>query len=446
MHRRKVLYNFFLLVLATTSSLAAVPGGPADLLWLRDGIPLYEKQGDVLPPLFTTALAACQHYGRPNDTVAIIEYDAPYGYRPKESYRELGFVGCYSGTAVRKVYVCPLTPFNGFNPSFSEPIAGQPNMFAKVTCPGGVQPPEEPLQLVVTSATDMLPTSAGATSTIPLTAKVTSASTPQQGVALSFSVDVIANSGGHEHHNAARPKGTFNAVQGTTDTKGEVKVTFTAPEVAGIHTIKVTCATCSNSPITKEIQVKVPNLVEMLPDTARPATYTLVGANGNHKSNHWFSSASVVTLGKVADAMFKTGWGVVGVNDGSLTWGGLFDIKGGWTPSHHEHRVGTEVDLSVTNPRQITDEQKKKAYAELCKKNNAAFSIQTLWHQDDGYPEHFHMYLDGSGLTDQAGGGPCCARYKTTRPKVDKKGKPVLDKHGKPVLETVALCEETTPR
>ena len=268
--------------------------------------------------------------------------------------------------------------------------------------------------------------------------RVTQGTNPVPGVAVSFSVDVTPNSGGHEHHDVARPKGTLSGTQGTTDANGEVQVTFKAPEIAGIHTIKATCASCSNSPATKEIQVKVPNLVEMLPDTAKPATYTLVGVTGNHKSNHWFSSASVVTLGKVADAMFNTGWGAVGVNDGSLVWGGLFDIKGGWTPSHHEHRAGTEVDLSVTNPRQVTNEQKKKTYAELCKKDNTAFSIQTLWHQDDGYPEHFHMYLDGVGLTSQAGSGPCCARYKTTRVK--------LDKNGKPVQETVALCEETSPR
>jgi hypothetical protein len=92
----------------------------------------------------------------------------------------------------------------------------------------------------------------------------------------------------------------------------------------------------------------------------------------------------------------------------------------------------------VTKPRLASAAQKKKTYAELCKKDNTAFSIQTLWHQDDGYPEHYPMYLDGTGLTSQAAGGPCCARYKTTRAKKDK--------NGNPVQETVALCEETSPR
>lgn len=304
---------------------------------------------------------------------------------------------------------------------------------------------QKSLQLTFSGLNETRPAGTGGTSTVSLTAKVTSGGTATSGVALSFSAEVASNSGGHDH-DVSRPKGTLSATQGVTDTNGEVKLAFQAPLASGAHTLKVNCVTCSNPVVSKDIQVKVPNLVEMLPDTAKPPTYTLVGATGNHRSNHWFSSASVVTLGKVADAMFKTGWGAVGVNDGSLVWGGLFDIKGGWTPSHHEHRVGTEVDLSVTNPRNVTDEQKKKTYAELCKKNNTAFSIQTLWHQDDGYPEHFHMYLDGTGLYSQAQGGPCCARYKTTRAKLDKNGNPVLDKNGKPVQENVALCEETSPR
>lgn len=187
----------------------------------------------------------------------------------------------------------------------------------------------------------------------------------------------------------------------------------------------------------------------MLPDTARPATYFLGGNSSgiglNHTSNHWFTTAAGGALQKVIDTMFKGGWGAVGVNDGSLTWGGLFDIKANWVPSHHGHRDGTEVDLSFNYPSKISEEQKAKTYAELCKANNAAFNVQTLWHQDDGYPPHFHLYLDGTGLTSQAGGGPCCTQYQITRVKKDKNGAPLL-KDGKPVQETVKLCNETSPR
>ena len=302
------------------------------------------------------------------------------------------------------------------------------------------------VELSVSAASETRPAGTGAASAITLTAKVTSGTTSKFGVALGFSVKVTPNFGGHDHDNTARLKGTLSMAQGTTDANGEVKVAFTPPEVAGIHTVRVTCATCSNTVVTKEIQVKVPNLVEMLPDTAKPPTYSLVGATANHKSNHWFTTSAGGVLQKVIDAMYKSGWDTVGVNDGSLSWGGLFDIKGGWKTPHSEHRKGTEVDLSFNQPNKITKEQKEKTYEKLCNKNNTAFSIQTLWHQDDGYPPHFHLYLGGSGLTSEAAGGACCTQYKITRPKKDRNGNPVPGKDGKPQQETVKLCTKTSPR
>lgn len=263
-------------------------------------------------------------------------------------------------------------------------------------------------------------------------------------------MDVKPNSGGHEHaHDATREGGTVTPIQAVTNAAGELVVKFSAPKAAGIHTIKATCSSCSNKEVSKEIQVKVPGLIELGADTAKPARFVLVGATANHNSNHWFMPASTVSLGRIVEAMQKSGWGTVGVNDGSLVWGGLFDVAGDWQEKpngHQEHRVGTEVDLSFFRPNPISEDQKKRTYSELCKKDAVTLDVQTLWHKDDGsrYP-HFHVYLDGNGLTKDAGRGPCCALYKIIRPKV-KNGVPVLDGGGKPVLESVKLCEETSPR
>jgi hypothetical protein len=313
---------------------------------------------------------------------------------------------------------------------------------------GGPEIKNKTLSLVVVSpgSKQIRPSGTGGSSVAELLAKVVEGTTPKAGLAVQFSTDSTANSGGHDHSHIARPKAVLTPLSGITDSNGEVRFKFNATPIAGIHTITATCSDCSNKTAVENLTVKVPDLVEMPPDTKVPPRYTLVGQTANHSSNHWFTLSSRNTLYMVVDVMVKTGWGAVGINDGSLIWGGLFDIKGNWSPSHSEHRTGNEVDISVTNPGLVSASKKKNTYAELCKKENTAFSLQTLWHVDDGYPEHFHMYLDGTGLTSQAGGGSCCARYKTTRAKNDTNGNPVLDAAGKPVQETVALCEETSPR
>lgn len=229
-------------------------------------------------------------------------------------------------------------------------------------------PDEGPKILAVSLASSDIPRPAGTggVSTTKFTAKVTQDCSPKPGIALGFAVEVQPNSGGHDHHDVSRPKGSLSISQGTTDGNGEVTVAFQAPEVAGVHVLTVSCAACSNTPVTKEVQVKVPNLVEMLPDTAKPPSYTLVGnltyPGSNHKSNHWFTATAGGVLQKVVDALFETGWGVVGVNDGSLPLGGLFDINAGWKPWHKERRTGTEVYFSFNNPRAITEQQRQKAY------------------------------------------------------------------------------------
>lgn len=81
-------------------------------------------------------------------------------------------------------------------------------------------PDTQSLTLLPVTPLETRPSGTGGVSTITLTAKVTSGSAPNSGVSLNFSVEATANSGGHDHHNAARPKGDVNPIQGTTDANG----------------------------------------------------------------------------------------------------------------------------------------------------------------------------------------------------------------------------------
>ena len=53
---------------------------------------------------------------------------------------------------------------------------------------------------------DPRPAGTGGVSTYELIATVTENGNPLEGVAVTFGVDVMANTGGHDHHDASRPK------------------------------------------------------------------------------------------------------------------------------------------------------------------------------------------------------------------------------------------------
>jgi hypothetical protein len=100
-----------------------------------------------------------------------------------------------------------------------------------------------------------------AKSTYELIAKVTENGNPKSGVAVTFAVEVEANSGGHDHHDASRPKGKVNGAltaSGVTEANGEIKVTFQASEFAGTHVVAAACSTCTNTSATRNVDVKVP--------------------------------------------------------------------------------------------------------------------------------------------------------------------------------------------
>lgn len=260
------------------------------------------------------------------------------------------------------------------------------------------------LAIALTGLTETRPAVTGGTSSITLTARVTDGSNPQPGVALSFSVDVTANSGGHEHHDAARPKGILSTTQGTTDANGEVQLTFKAPEIAGIHTIKATCATCSNSPATKEIQVKVPDLLPISPNPPPNADgtffYALTSVDKTHQGNgryhhnqYYLTEQSRQNLLDMVGAFATEGWGTVALNDASLYWGGRYDISSNWTAPHAGHRGGREIDVSFAragNP--ISTTKRKVFYDKFCKNKKVSFPFSILHHYVK--TPHFHVYLE----------------------------------------------------
>ncbi len=93
---------------------------------------------------------------------------------------------------------------------------------------------------------------------------------------------------------------------------------------------------------------KVANLIRF----HGPGNYSLTGATTTHTDNHYFYNQSAIDdLIEAADAFFEQEWNTTGtmrLNDMSLEWGGIFDIKTGskaWSPPHNAHRNGKSVDI-----------------------------------------------------------------------------------------------------
>ena len=249
-------------------------------------------------------------------------------------------------------------------------------------------------------------------STHELIAKVTENGSPKAGVAVTFAVEVAANSGGHDHHNASRPEGELLQSDDVTDANGEIKLRFEAPEFAGTHVVAAFCSSCTNTSVTKNIDVKVPDLVALTADSSVPPRYELAGNTSpvgvKHKGNHYFTASAKAYLLNLIDHYNSFAWQPVAVNDASIIWGGWFDIYSNWAGSHAEHRIGEEVDLGFlvgTNASKI-----KRGYDEVCKDKKVEIPSTILWHDipkpAGKYDPHFHVRLSGSYTK-----GPSAGKY-----------------------------------
>lgn len=181
-----------------------------------------------------------------------------------------------------------------------------------------------------------------------------------------------ALSGGHTHNNPVRPlgkflqatagSGSYDAVNkkfdGETNDWGNLWIEYlpshTSPDdsthidgVGGTETIKAFSKTCAVN-ATATLIVKVPDLVALPAGT----NYTLEGSTTAHpQGNHYGTQYTITALQEIAAEYAQLIPGsILTYNDISLINGGIFDLGPDynsiwWHPSHHEHRVGTNVDM-----------------------------------------------------------------------------------------------------
>jgi len=231
---------------------------------------------------------------------------------------------------------------------------------------------------------------------------------PKAGVQVKFSVDVVANTGGHDgNHYVMRPKGKLldcssgsevETTVCTTQQDGRATVTFNAPIVSGTHTITAECVspTCTGT-ASGNINVKVPGLEPM------PASqfYTFVGATDKHSDNHYLTTGAASVLWSMAVSyQFEQRFKLRGItppslnlNDASLVWGGIFDIDGDWDTPHNEHRRGTVIDIRANSNTGAIDPANFDSFMRLAYLYGANAKI----HNAGETTQHFHVRLLGRG-------------------------------------------------
>lgn len=227
-------------------------------------------------------------------------------------------------------------------------------------------------------------------------AVVTCNGEPAPGVLLRPGATVEARSGGHDHHDETRQKGSFQSPNGfLSDPQGYVDFFFVAPEVAGDHTLKVECAHVRCRPATGKIWVGIKDLVSLY-DTH---LYSLVGRSNSHPRNHhltWEATGQAVWLAELYKARFPSD-PTLRYNDASLERGGLFDLTNNWSrfPAGHErHRLGNILDVRANpaeNPGSAIPELNFVEFQNLACKTGGKAGLHSR-----GLPnQHYHVEFTG---------------------------------------------------
>jgi len=185
----------------------------------------------------------------------------------------------------------------------------------------------------------------------------------------------VTGSGGHSHTNAPpkskmgvlsvflpvplAPKEGRGIVTAQTDEAGKIYLSYATPKFGGQINLVATLQTAAGQSDAKQVNVRVPGLVP-LPNSP---IYEKIGGTVAHHGPPLFTSeddnhqvnesvgAILVSFAAIYSENFPN-FPKVRYNDISLPNGGLFDIDGNWAPSHKLHRIGQNVDVRTSPPRE----------------------------------------------------------------------------------------------
>ncbi len=236
------------------------------------------------------------------------------------------------------------------------------------------------------------------------------------GAKVKLEVDVVPNSGGHQHDDDRRhteymgklASGSGTTAQngkvltGTTDASG-IAFAFTAPLLAGDHKIKASCTDGKNCKLEgpDTVWVGIKDLVPL----GVSQYFVPIGDTPNHFDNHYLTleaASRVNVLAALYRAKFPTN-PLLHLNDASLERGGVFDVSSNWQSPHFEHCKGTTIDVRANDALGAIPPQNQPVFEDLAQKvgAEAIFEIPEDRNGNQLYHlRHYHVQLMGSeGLT-----------------------------------------------
>ncbi|MFQ5755828.1 MAG: hypothetical protein ACE5H7_06990 [Acidiferrobacterales bacterium] len=224
-------------------------------------------------------------------------------------------------------------------------------------------------------------------------------------VAVKLELDVVETSGGHDHHDANRPKGEFSSpsgavnpdrtvLNGNTSADG-LQFTLKAPALAGDHTIT---ASCTDRTCTQEgpdsIWVGVKGLVSL---SASDNYVLLHNRDTKHPTNHHMSPRAAKKLAKLAEAYHKKFPKdlTLRLNDASLERGGVFDFDFPgrsifWRPPHDKHRRGLNIDVRA-NPKFNADAIPEGNFPTFEQLAGQRVGCKAVLHDAGKKTQHYHV-------------------------------------------------------
>lgn len=165
-----------------------------------------------------------------------------------------------------------------------------------------------------------------------------------QGVSVNLSLIRVPGSGGHNHGgatSAAAAVGTCSPSSFVLSASypQNVRSVYRASDVCGI--VRVISNFSNGTVAENRVEVMIPGLQPI------PASIhlKLKPPTVEHPSPYWGAPPFISKLTQLSNLYAGRTGKPITITDGSLPWGGRFDINQNWIPPHHEHTDGHQADI-----------------------------------------------------------------------------------------------------